>query len=102
MVARCVQHISSAATPTWHVAFLQMLPRIRRVAQHAFRGTRPDLRDELIQGVVAYAVSAYRRLVQLGKEHLGFPSALGRYGVLQTRSARRVGNRRLVRDVMSE
>jgi hypothetical protein len=102
MVATSVQQVTSAAEPTWHAAFLQMLPKIRRTAECAFRKVHPELRDELIQEVVANAVVTYSRLVELGKQHRGFPSALGRFGVYQTRAGRRVGNRLHGRDVMSD
>jgi hypothetical protein len=101
MVARSV-HQGLPAAPAWHAAFLEMLPTIRRVARFAFRGLPRGLRAELIEEVVANAVAAYSRLVDLGRGHLGYPSALARYGVRQVRAGRRVGNRLKGRDVMSE
>jgi len=38
---------------TNHAAFLSMLPAIRRAAQITFRTVRPELRDDLIEEVVA-------------------------------------------------
>jgi hypothetical protein len=79
-----------------------MLPTIRRAGRFAFRGLPRGLRAELVEEVVANAVVAYSRLVELGKGQLGYPSALARYGVSQVRSGRRVGNRLQGRDIMSD
>jgi hypothetical protein len=76
----------------WHSGFLQMLPTIRRHAQIAFRNLKPEARGEAIQDVVANAMVAYARLFELGKLDIAYPNALARYGVLQHRTGRRVGN----------
>ncbi len=62
--------------PTWHAAFLVMLPRIRQHAQITFRKVRPELRDDLVQEVIVNAYVAYARLVELNKEDQAFPSDL--------------------------
>jgi hypothetical protein len=92
---------SLSDTPVWHPAFLAMVPKIRRDAQHAFRKVRPELRQEFIAEVIANALLAYVRLVELGKQDVAFASALGRFAVAQVRVGRRVGSRLRVRDVMS-
>ena len=81
MLARSAQQISPAATPGWHAAFLEMLPKIRRVAEWAFRKVRTEQRDELVCEVIADALVAFARLVALGKQHLAFPTPLARYAV---------------------
>ena len=86
----------------WHADFLAMLPAIRRQARISFRSVPPEARDELIQEVVANCLVAYRRLVQLGKHDIAYPSALARFAVKQVRSGRRVGGRLAARDVLSE
>ena len=78
-----------------------MVPRIRRQARFAFRKTQPELQQDLIADVIANALLAYVRLVELGKQDVAFGSALGRFAVAQVRVGRRVGNRLRVSDVMS-
>jgi hypothetical protein len=92
---------SDPQAPAWHARFLAMLPAIRRTAQISFRKIRPELRGELIQEVIANCWVAYTRLAQLGREDRAFPSALGRFAVVQTRVGRRVGGSLRIRDVSS-
>jgi hypothetical protein len=87
--------------PAWHKAFLQMLPAIRRSAKLAFRGLPVELRDDLVEEVVANAFVAYARVVKAGKAGLVGPTPLSRYAIAQIRDGRRVGNRRRIRDAMS-
>jgi len=87
--------------PTWHAAFLKMLPKIQRHAWIAFRGLPPEARQELVEEAVANAFVAYARLVERGKEHLARPSPLARFAVSQVRVGRRVGGHLCVRDVLS-
>jgi hypothetical protein len=102
MLARSAQQISPAATPGWHAAFLEMLPKIRRVAEWAFRKVRTEQRDELVCEVIADALVAFARLVALGKQHLAFPTPLARYAVARARAGRRVGSRLRGCDLLSE
>jgi hypothetical protein len=87
--------------PAWHPRFLVMVPAIRRTAEICFRKLRPDLRHEMVQEVIANASLAYWRLVERGREHLAYPSALARFAIAQVRHGRQVGNRLNVRDVSS-
>ena len=87
--------------PAWHEDFLAMLPQIRRQARFAFRHCRPDVRRELVDEVVANALVAFVRLVELGKQDLAYPTVLAQYGIKQVRSGRRVGCRLNVNDVLS-
>jgi hypothetical protein len=87
--------------PVWHKDFLALLPAIRRHASIAFRILNPEAREEAIQETVCNAMVAYRRLVELGKTNIAYPSVLARYGVAQTRSGRKVGGKLNGCDCMS-
>src|SRR3972149_6827309 len=91
-----------ASPPDWHRQFLAMLPVIRDYADHAFRHLAPEGREDAVHEVVANAVVAFARLVELGKPHLASPTVLARYGVAQLREGRRVGNRLRIGEVLSE
>jgi hypothetical protein len=84
-----------------HAAFLSMLPAIRRTAQISFRKVRPELRDELIEEVIANAFCGFARLVERGQADRALPSPLARFAIAQVRVGRRVGNRLRIRDVLS-
>jgi hypothetical protein len=88
--------------PRWHAQFLSMLPQIKTSAAIAFRGLDPEAREEAIQEVIANAVVAYARLVQLKKVGLAYPTVLARYAVAQIKAGRKVGTKLNVRDVSSE
>jgi hypothetical protein len=92
----------SKTIPTWHADFLAMLPAIRRAAQISFRKIRPELRDDLIEEVVANCYVAYARLVERGQADRALPSPLARFAIAQVRACRKVGNRLNIRDVMSQ
>ena len=91
----------TARDVNWHAGFLAMLPAIQRHACIAFRKLDPEAREEAVQHVVCNACVVYRRLVELAKVELAFPSVLARYGVAQVRSGRVVGGRIRRRDVLS-
>jgi hypothetical protein len=93
---------SKVEEPHWHSRFLLMMPVIRRQARISFRGMGAELRDELVQAVIAAAIVGYARLVRHGKEDVAFPSSLARYAVAEVRAGRRVGGHSNVRDVLSE
>jgi hypothetical protein len=92
---------SYCTTPANHTAFVAMLPAIRRTAQITFRKIRPELRDELIEEVIANCYVAYARLIERGQADRALPSPLARFAIGQVRVGRRVGNRLRIRDVMS-
>jgi hypothetical protein len=81
--------------------FLEMLPPIRRQALLAFRDLRVELREELVQEVVACAYSTFIRLVRKGKEAVAYPTPLAHYAIRQVRAGRRVGCRQNINDVLS-
>jgi hypothetical protein len=89
------------STPAWHAGFLNMLPVIRDYARGAFGHLRAELRQDLIQEVIANAMVAYVRLFEQGKVALAFPTVLANFAIRQVRDHRRVGNRLNVKDVLS-
>jgi hypothetical protein len=101
MIAMNEPHYSISTEPSSHAAFVAMLPAIRRAAQISFRKIRPELRDDLVEEVVANAFVAYARLVERGQVDRALPSPLARFAIAQVRAGRRVGNRLRIRDVMS-
>jgi hypothetical protein len=75
---------------SWQEDFLQLLPKIERQATIAFRGLRPEEREEAVAEVVAAALIMYRRLVELDRTELAFASPLALYGIRRYRVGRRV------------
>jgi hypothetical protein len=82
--------------------FLAMLPLIREQARHAFRGERPERREELIAEVVANCWMSYVRLIDRGLHDVIYPTPLARFAIRQTRDGRRVGSKSNIKDVGSE
>ena len=75
----------------WHKLFLAMLPAIVQHAKIAFRHVRGQDRQDKIQETVANALVAFRRLVQLKKTDLAYPTVLAKYAVAQINDGRLVG-----------
>ena len=84
-----------------HACFLAMLPQIRRQALIAFRNQRFEVREELIQEVIANSYRAWVLLVRRGKESVVYPTPLAQYAIRQVRSGRRVGGRLNLQDILS-
>ena len=101
MIAAIRNQESRTETPANHAAFVAMLPAIRRTAQITFRKVRPELRDELIEEVVANCYVAYARLIERGQADRALPSPLARFAIAQVRAGRRVGNRLRISDALS-
>jgi hypothetical protein len=101
MIAAIKTQESRTETPANHAAFVAMLPAIRRTAQITFRKIRPELRDELIEEVVANCYVAYARLIERGQADRALPSPLARFAIAQVRAGRRVGNRLRISDALS-
>jgi len=91
-----------APVPDWHHQFLAMLPVIRKYADHAFQYRDSEAREDAVHEIIANAVVAFARLVQLGKADLAYPTVLARYGVAQLRGGRRVGNHMRIGEVLSD
>jgi hypothetical protein len=92
---------SRSVRPRWHAAFLIMLPTIVRYLRVAFRHLHPDAKEEAVAEALANACAAYRRLVQRGRAHLGFPTVLARFAAAQVVDGRRLGSGQNTRDVLS-
>jgi hypothetical protein len=101
MIAAIKTQESRTETSANHAAFVAMLPAIRRTAQITFRKIRPELRDELIEEVVANCYVAYVRLIERGQADRALPSPLARFAIAQVRAGRRVGNRLRISDALS-
>jgi hypothetical protein len=87
--------------PDWHERFLEMLPAIQRHARIAFRHLDPEARADAIQEVLANAMTAFVRLVELGQTDLAYPTPLAMFAVRQFRAGRRVGTQSNANDVGS-
>src|SRR6185369_9674461 len=93
--------LPKCSAPAWHKKFLAMLPVIRRHAEISFRHLNAEAHEEAVQEVIANAVVAYQRLVELNKTDVAYASVLARYGVAQVRAGRRVGASLNICDVTS-
>jgi len=101
MQSLCAAPVAMHRLPDWHDNFLAMLPAIESYAKRAFCGLSAHDREEAVQAVVAYAVVAYSRLVDLQKPELGYATPLARFGVKQYCAGRVVGSRVNCHDVGS-
>jgi hypothetical protein len=101
MIAALKNQEPRTETSANNAAFVAMLPAIRRTAQITFRKIRPELRDELIEEVVANCYVAYARLIERGQADRALPSPLARFAIAQVRAGRRVGNRLRISDALS-
>jgi hypothetical protein len=81
--------------------FLSMLPAIREQANFAFRRMSLEVREELIQEVVAQAYSLFVRLCQRRKLAVVYPTPLAQFAIKKVRAGRRIGSRGNIRDVTS-
>ena len=81
--------------------FVSFIPRIMRYADIAFQALRRQEREEAVAEVLAIAFAAFHRLVERGKLHAAFASALARFAVARVRCGRRAGGRPKAGDAMS-
>ena len=81
--------------------FLEMLPKIRRRAQFAFRSAPSEQRAELVQEAVANAYVAFARLVERGKEGTAFATPLANYAIRRVLAVRLAGSGLSAGDVLS-
>jgi len=79
-----------------------MLPAIIEHAKIAFRHVSGQDRQDKIQETVANALVAFRRLVQLNKADLAYPSVLARYAVAQIKHGRLAGDHVNVTNIVLE
>src|SRR5450432_3340159 len=81
--------------------FLEMLPLIRSQARLAFRRLQLELKQELVQEVVANAYCAFAGLVSRGKANLAYATPLANYAIRRVLAGRRVGTKLNSGDVCS-
>ena len=101
MVALVKSNSEVDTQETQHARFLAMLPQIRRQALAAFRNQRFEVREELIQEVIANSYRAWVLLVRRGKESVVYPTPLAQFAIRQVRGGRRVGGRLNLHDILS-
>ncbi|MHB1035136.1 MAG: hypothetical protein ACYC35_12625 [Pirellulales bacterium] len=92
---------TKAPAPAWHAGFLAMLPDIRERASKAFSRLSPRTRDDLVHEVIAAALVAYVRLVELDKANAAYAVTLARYAVAHVSVGRAVGTSMNSNDVSS-
>jgi hypothetical protein len=86
----------------WQKVFVEkLLPAIVQHAKVAFRHVRGQDRQDKTQEAVANALVAFRRLVQLKKTDLAYPSVLAKYAVAQINDGRLVGGKMNCKDASS-
>jgi len=96
-----VRSRSKSAVPDWHAQFLAMLPAIKTHAKFTFRHLDAEAREEAVQETVCNVCVAFKRLFDLGKADIAYPTVLASYGVKQVKEGRKVGGKLNCRDVMS-
>ncbi|NLF06470.1 MAG: hypothetical protein GX594_00605 [Pirellulaceae bacterium] len=90
------------AVPAWHAEFCRLLPRIVAHARCVFRRLDAEARQEAVAACTAHALVAYRRLLELGKGDLIYPSVLAAFAARRVLGNRQVGGRLNVRDISSK
>jgi RNA polymerase sigma factor (sigma-70 family) len=81
--------------------FLEMLPRIRRIASRAFRRLHSEHREDLVQEVVANSYCAFVSLVRRERADTAYATPLANFAIRQAIAGRRVGTRSKLHDVAS-
>ncbi|HUE14314.1 MAG TPA: hypothetical protein VMR25_09135 [Planctomycetaceae bacterium] len=101
MIAPASKTRCKACSPRWNDRFLQLLPAIQEQAEFAFRGVSVELREELIQEVIAAAYVLFTSLWRRGKADLIYATPLAKFAVRHVRDGRRIGSRSNSRDITS-
>jgi hypothetical protein len=81
--------------------FLEMLPKIRRRAEFAFRCLPAEQREEQVQEAVANAYVAFVRLVDRGRADAAFATPLANFAIRRVLATRLVGSGLSADDVLS-
>src|SRR5262245_59644509 len=81
--------------------FLAMLPGIRRQAHRAYLQLDPELRDELVAEVVAFAYCAFAGLARRRRLQVAYPTPLGSYAIRRVCSGRKAASRMNRNDALS-
>jgi hypothetical protein len=85
-----------------HAAFLSIVPRIESHGQYAFRGVVcPQRRADCIAEMVGLCWLWFVRLVERGKDPLGFPVVLATYAARQVKCGRRLCGQEKGQDALS-
>ena len=87
--------------PQHQEQFLEMLPQIRSQASRAFRRLQRELREDLIQEVIANAFCAFVSLVRRGRANAAYATPLANFAIRQAIAGRRVGSSSSIHDVSS-
>ncbi len=101
MIAQLKSELPASRIETFHQQFLTMLPVIRRQAWIAFRGQRPEAKEEFVAEVVANAYRSWVRLVKQGKAERAYATPLAQYAIRQVRAGRRLGCSLNSKDLLS-
>jgi hypothetical protein len=96
-----VKHPSQATETQENERFVKMIPLIRQQARRAFRRMRSEIKDELVEEVIANAFYRFSRLVRTSRAELGYATPLADYGIRQVIAGRRVGSKFNKRDIAS-
>ncbi len=102
MIALNRQRATGNANPEEYSGFLRLLPRFEQLAQSAFRHLAPELAEDALADVVAFAFVTYRRLIDLGKHELVYASPLANYGIRRYYACRAVNGCTKAGDVYSQ
>ncbi len=101
MIASLKSKLNTSQIESFHQQFLTMLPQIRRQAGIAFRGQRPEAKEEFVAEVIANAYRSWVRLVQQGKADRAYATPLAQFAIRQVRAGRRVGCSLNSKDLLS-
>lgn len=85
----------------WQSGFIQILPQIEKLLQHAFCYFQEQRRDECIQDGIVHCLLAHKRLFEQGRANSVTPGNLAWYAVLQVKSGREAGCRLNGREPLS-
>ena len=101
MIAPVQTKAPQIVRPQHQEQFLEMLPQIRSQACRAFRRLQRELREDLIQEVIANAYCAYVSLVRRGRANVAYATPLANFAIRQAIAGRRVGSSSRIYDVSS-
>ena len=101
MIASLKSGLTASRIEPLHQKFLIMLPVIRRQAYIAFRGQRPEAKEELVAEVIANAYCAFIGLARRNKLAVAFPTPLSQYAIRQVLAGRRVGSQLNKHDLLT-
>ena len=101
MIASLKSELCASQIEPFHQQFLTMLPQIRRQAHIAFRGQRPEAKEEFVAEVIANAYCAFIGLARRNKLAVAYATPLAQFAIRQVRAGRRVGCSLNSKDLLS-